>query len=332
MKPIAGLLAGGLVVLLAASDAWAQGGRGPGRRQRPVEWENAIEDGLGKVGDERKYLFIYVHPPAETDEPTEFRNQDILEASRGEFVFVRFPFDKENSVQQEWKIVTAPTFIGADKRGNEVVRSQGSMSIDAIRTVLKNTPDAVAKLEATIRSLASKLDAADRSGDRTKTVRAAMDLIKTEKKGFPEIAAASRRLDELAVEEFRRADIADTADEAMGTAIIEAVVREFAGAPAAVEADIRLARRDASSGNTSGALTRLNRTLKQSSPALKAKLADAQKELDAMLADGMSQIEVALSLASQDREGARESLRRIQRDYAGTDVARKAAEAFKTLP
>jgi hypothetical protein len=314
-------------LLAFASTAWAQPGRDRDRNRR-VDWAESVPDPSGLVKNSpKKFVLIYFRPAEEAADPTEFRNQDIIDASRDSFTFVKFAFDKESAECREYKVAAAPTLLGCDKYGNEVVRQQG-VGIVQLRAILSATPDAVTKLEATIRQLAGRIENATKPADK---VKACLDILKLGRKGYPEIAAASAKISELAAEEFKKVEVAESVDEEKAIEVLEGIAREFAGAPPAAHAEIQIAEREKGT-SVAAAIARLNKVLKLTPAVIfKKEIEEAQKALDAISAEGAARVETASQLASSDKEKAREALRKIQKEYAGTEASKKALEALKTV-
>jgi hypothetical protein len=315
------------VALLAASQAaWAQGG---GRdRNRRVEWSDSVDDGKGRLNNNRRFLLVYIRPADEASDPSEFRNTDVVDASRDSFSFVKIAYDKDAPEIKEWRVPSAPMILGCDKHGNEVIRQAGA-GIDHIRAVIKGAADGVAKLEATIKSLKNKIDEADKSGDRARTVKACLELVKLGKKGYPEIPAALAKIESLAAEEWKKVEIAETVDEATAIQSLEGISKEFAGSPPGAEAEIRIADRENKAGSVAAAIARLLKVLKLPLPLFKEKVDEAQKLLDAISAEGAEKVDAAAKIAAGDRDKGREALRKLQKEYAGTEASKKASEALK---
>jgi len=320
-------LAVGLALLAASQEAWAQGGGGRDRNRR-VEWSDSVDDGKGRLNNNRRFLLVYIRPADEASDPSEFRNTDVVDASRDSFSFVKIAFDKDAPEIKEWRVPSAPMILGCDKHGNEVIRQAGA-GIDHIRAVMKGTADGVAKLEATVKALKNKIDDAEKSGDKSRTVKACLDLVKLGKKGYPEIPAALAKIETLAADEWKKVEVAETVDEATAIQSLECISKDFTGAPPGAEAEIRIAERENKAGNVAAAIARLQKVLKLAQPLFKEKIDEAQKLLDAIGAEGVEKVDAAAKIAAGDRDRGREALRKLQKEYAGTEAAKKAAEALK---
>ncbi len=318
-------LLAGILTFAGALDAWAQGGRG---RDQRVDWHESVPDpgGLTK-GSAKRFVLIYVRTAEEAADLTEFRNTDIVQASQGSFTFVKIAYDKESAETKEYRIPSAPMLIGCDKYGNEVTRQMG-IDIVKLRAIIQGVPDLVAKLEATIKSAATKADEAAKRGDRAATVKACLDVLKLAHKGYPELEAAAKRIEALAAEEFKKVEIAASVDDAKAIEVLEAIAKEFTGAAPSAQAEIQIAMFDLKAGSVQAAIARLLKVVKS---AFKKEAEEAQKALDAISAEGVDKIATAQQFAAQDKEKAKEQLRKLQKDYAGTEASKKALEALKAV-
>jgi hypothetical protein len=315
----------GVIVFAGALEATAQGGKG---RDRRVNWSDSIPDsgGLAKNSPKR-FILIYVRPAEEPSDPTEFRNQDVVDASNESFTFVKLAYDKESTEVKEYRIPGAPMLIGCDKFGNEVTRQVG-FDIVKLRAILSSTPENVLKLEATLKSASSKLEEAVKTGDRGRIVKGCLDVLKLARKGYPELKAAADRIDALAAEEWKKVEIAESVDDAKAIEVLEAIAHDFAGTPPSAQAEIQVAQREHKAGSVAAAIVRLGKVVKS---VFKKEADEAQKAIEAIAAEGVEKVETAHQFASQDKEKAREQLKKIQKDYAGTEASKKALEALRAV-
>ncbi len=316
----------GILTFAGALDAWAQGGRG-GRDGR-IDWHESVPDPGGVTkGQAKRFVLIYVRTAEEASDPTEFRNSDIVQASQGAFTFVKLAYDKESAETKEYRIPSAPMLIGCDKWGNEVTRQMG-VDIVKLRAIIQSVPDLVAKLEATIKAASAKMDEAAKRGDRAATVKACLDVLKLARRGYPELEAATKKIESLAAEEFKKVEIAASVDDAKAVEVLETIVKDFAGAAPAAAAEIQMAQFENRAGSIAAAIGRLLKVVKS---AFKKESEEAQKAIEAISAEGLEKVATAQQFAAQDKDKAREQLRKLQKDYAGTEASRKALEALKAI-
>ena len=93
------------------------------------------------------------------------------------------------------------------------------------------------------------------------------------------------------------------------------------------KAEIALALLDHSRGNILPAIQRLLSVMKYDARLLKPEVEAAAKALDEISKAGDARIEGALN--GPDKAVAKEVLRKLAKDYAGTDAGKHAADASK---
>ncbi|HXG62261.1 MAG TPA: hypothetical protein VNO22_12840 [Planctomycetota bacterium] len=332
-----------LVLAVLASPAWAQGrGADFGDRFNRIEWypsmEKAMTPGeipeferrrlmrLGLEPQEKKYIFVYVRPPAETREPDIFNGTEFVQASHGPWAFVKMDFDKESPYIKAWGLRSAPSCVGCDIYGNDFLRTS-ALSIDQLRRILIGTPQAVLAYEQKLRQDFARAMELVKS-DETRGIKALVDIVLTGRSGYREVGEAQSRLAELGESALRRAELGESVSPEAGIEALEEVVRTFRATPPGVQAEIRIARWENERGNPSAAIQRLNQVLKHDSRLLKTEIETAAKLLEEISRAGEAKLELALT---GDRTSAREAARKIARDYAGTEAGRRAAEAARRL-
>jgi len=335
--------AGSVALLLAfATQAWAQGGRdefGRGYSSR-VDWYPSLERAMsgGDSGErnpffgrrmdpvEKKYIFVYVRPLTEDKEPNEFVNQDVVTASREKWAFVKMDFDKENPQLKAWGIGRAPAIVGCDLHSNDFAKTPAA-GLDAIRSILKSVPPAVLAYEVKLKTDYSKALEQLRS-DEEKGIGLLVNIVANGKHGYKEVGEAQKRLDEATQSAVQKGELAEAVSVEAGIDYNEDLVKAFKTSSAGVMAEIRVARLEHERGNVAVAIARLAKVQKYDARILKKEIEEAGKALDEISKAGEARIEGALAL---DRATAREVLKKMAKDYAGTEAGKKAAEAAKRM-
>lgn len=334
-----------LAFLLVATAAWAQGGGGgggggnngggnngggnngggnnnsgggknlPGRGEpetEPATWVSSLQAAIESATTNDRYILVYFHSPKLKGEPTEFGVKDLIDASTTSFVFYRKAYDKEDPDVQKLKVRGAPTLIGMDKFGNEFKRIE-RISTSDIRAMIKLVPELVKKFLEKLKSDFAK----------AKDVKGYLAIALLPHVGYKEIDEARAWIEKAGKERLAQIEALDAKEQ---EAALKAMMAEFKGAAPADSAELRLARLEAKRGQIAAAIARYKRLEKSSESEA------AAKELEELVAEGLQRVDQAKRLVGTgDAAGAKEALRRIQEDYKGTEAARKAAEALKTL-
>jgi hypothetical protein len=334
-------------VIALAGLAHAQGGfggKGDMRERDRIPWvrggmDRAISGGdaltpqekrrlkiQGVEPGDKKYIFVYIRgEKEETMEPREVANcADAVDAARGAWSFVLLDFDKENSYQKAWGVKGGPSVIGCDIFGNDFVKV-GGLSIDSIRTVIKNTPDLVQKYEAKLKYDFQKASDTVKT-DEEKGAKLFVDICLFGKTGYKEVGESHTKLNELTDSSLRKGELATAVSPEMGVDYLEDLVKAYRATSPGVKAEIMLALLEHARGNVQPAVLRLLKVLKYDVRTLKPEIEAAQKALDEISKAGDLKIEAALA---GDKAMAKELLRKLARDYAGTEAGKHAADASK---
>jgi hypothetical protein len=342
MKKITGAGFSAALVLALASQAWAQRGDEFGRGYSSrVDWYPSLERAMSgqDSGDrsnfffgrrmdpvEKKYIFVYVRPLTEDKEPNEFVNQDVVTASREKWAFLKMDFDKENPQLKAWGVGRAPAIVGCDLHANDF-QKMPSAGLDAIRSVLKNVPPAVVAYEAKLKADYSKALEQIRT-DEEKGVKILVEIVARGKHGYKEVAEAQKRLDEITQASVQKGELAEAVSVEAGIDYNEDLAKTFKTSSAGVMAEIRVARLEHERGNAAVAIARLLKVQKYDARTLKKEIEEAGKALEEISKAGEAKIDAALAL---DRAAAREVLRKLAKDYTGTEAGKKATEAAKRM-
>ena len=308
---------------------WVRGGMdravvGGNDNLSPLERRRLRAQGVEPT--DKKYIFVYIRATDEQAmEPREVSTcADAHEAARGAWSFVLLDFDKENAFQKAWRVTSAPACLGCDVYGNDFIK-MGAATTETIRTVLKNTPDAIQKYEAKLKYDFTKATDLLKT-DEDKGAKLLVDLCLTGKAGYKEVADSHAKLSELTDPAFRKGELATAVSAEMGADYYEDMVKVYRMTPPGVKAEVFLALLDHARGNVQPAIQRLLKVLKYDSRSFKPEIDGAQKALDDISKAGDLRIEAALA---GDKAVAKEILRKLAKDYAGTEAGKHAADAAK---
>lgn len=338
-------LAASLAFLLALSaQAFAQkGGFGPGMGDRggmlnnKIRWSNnvdaaATEDpaearrrkmmGLDPV--DKKYLFVYIRPIAETDDPNSFNSADIVKLSHEAWIFVKMDYDKDNAHQKAWGVKAAPMVIGCDLHSNDFIKTN-SVAVDSLRRVTGGLPEMITRYEQKLKSDYAKAVDLFKTDD-AKAMKLFVDIVSDGKKGYKEVDDSEKRVGEYAVTALARAELPESVSPEAGIDYLDEVSKVFKGTAPGVQAEIRIARIDHERGNVQPAIVRLVSITKYDPRMLKAEIENAARALDEISRAGEAKVELA---ATGDKALAKETLRKLAKDYAGTEAGKRATDASK---
>jgi len=350
------MLAGLALALVLAADAFAQGGGGGGggggnggggnggggmggggrggwdnERGRGIRWVETIESAVSGSKENDRFILYYVYPVTEAKDPAPFNNQDVIAASRGNWTFVKHVLDKEDLTQKKLKITTAPTLIGMDKFSNPFPR-YSAVTADTLRSVLKITPEHVEAYKRDLASDWTRAKNALEAGDEPKAIKALLEIIAPGRVGYVEIEESFKKLRELGDKRLAAIDEAAKTDAAAAIKLLEKMAAEFKDSPPGADAQLRLARADVDNEKIAEAIVRVLKLRALDDDHVKEQRDAAGKLLDEIIADGIKRIELALSLVSAgEKEQARGELKKIAAEFKGTEAAKKAAEALKSL-
>jgi hypothetical protein len=331
-------------ILGFAALAHAQAGGGFGRDARErIPWYASIEKvasgdilltpaerrrlkATGQEPSDKKFIFVYIRPLSEDKEPNEFGTcTDAIEAARSTWAFVKMDFDKENVYQKAWGIKTAPTCVGCDVYANDFIKIP-AVSVEAIRSVVHSTPDFVAKYEAKLKSDFAK--ATDTlKNDEEKGLKLMVEVCLTGKNGYKEAAEAQKTLSELTESVFKKGELASAVSPEAGSDYFDELVKLYRTTAPGARAEIFLALLEHARGNVQPAIQRLTKVMKYDVRLMKSEVEAAGKALEEVSKAGDTKVEAALT--GPDKALAKEAVRRLAKEYAGTDAGKRAAEAAK---
>jgi hypothetical protein len=337
------LLAASFVLTLAGlAQAQAGGGFGRGDLRERIPWYASIDKvgngdnlspmerrrlkAMGVEPSDKKYIFVYIRPLSEDKEPNEFSTcQDAIEAARGPWAFVKMDFDKENIYQKAWGIKAAPACIGCDLYANDFFKV-GGVSVDAIRNVVRTTPLQIATYETRLRADFAKATEAIKS-DEEKGLKLLVELCVGGRNGYKEVSEAQTKLNELTESLFKKGELASAVSPEDGAAYFDELVKLYRTTAPGAKAEVFLALLEHARGNVQPAIARLLKVAKYDPRLLKAEVEAASKALDEISKAGDAKIEAAL--AGGDKSAGKEAVRKLAKEYAGTDAGKHATEASK---
>jgi hypothetical protein len=234
-------------------------------------------------------------------------------------------FDRENVYQKAWGIKAAPACVGCDLYANDFVKIS-AVNVDAIRSVVRSTPDLVAKYEARLKADFAKATDTLKS-DEEKGLKLMVDLCLAAKNGYKETADAQKALNELTEIVFKKGELASAVSPETGSEYYDDLVKLFRTTAPGARAEISLALLEHARGNVQSAIQRLIKVAKYDPRLLKSEVELAGKALEEISKAGDAKVEGAL--AGSDKALAKEAVRKLAKDYAGTDAGRHAMEAAK---
>ncbi len=341
-------LAAGLAFVLALSaHALAQkgggGGFGPGMDGRggmnnKIRWSNNVDSAtapedpiqakrLKQMGIEpvdRKFMLVYIRPISETADPGTFGSNDIVTLSHEAWIFVKMDFDKDNIHQKAWGVKAAPAVIGCDLHANDFIKTSAT-DLASIRRITGGLPEMIQRYEQKLKSDFSRANDLMKSDD-AKAMKLFVDIVSDGKKGYKEVDESATKVGDYAQAALLKSELPESVSPEAGIDYLDDLVKMFKGSPPSVQAEIRIARLDHERGNIQPAIQRLVAIQKYDPRALKAELENALRALEEISKSGEAKVELA---ASGDKAIAKETLRKLAKDYAGTDAGKRANDAAK---
>jgi len=154
-----------------------------------------------------------------------------------------------------------------------------------------------------------------------------VDICLSGRTGYKEVSEAQTKLNELTETAFKKGDLAAAVSPETGVEYFEELVKIYRTTAPGARAEVLLATIDHARGNIQPAILRLLKVLKSDPRVLKAEIESAGKALDEISKAGDAKIELALN--GPDKVLAKEAVRKIAKDYAGTDAGKHAADASK---
>ncbi len=333
-----------VLVLAFSAEAFAQRGDFGEFRNR-LRWypdvERVISSGAGAVAEpnnpfggrrdpfggmdvKKKYIFIYVRPSiAEDKDPNEFTNADIVQLSYGEWYFIKMDLDKENARLKAWGVKGGPMIIGCDLHGNDFLKFS-ALTLDSVRSITRGLPGEIQKYEAKLQADYRK--ACDfLKTDEAKGLKGLLDILAAGKQGYKEVTEAQAKLNDVSEAAFRRIELAESVSLETGIDYLDELVKQYGKTARGIQAEIRIAQLDHERGNVPAAVQRLNKILKYERLP-KSEIDLVQRALEEVSKAGDQKIELALT---GDRNASKELLRKLARDYAGTEAGKRATELSK---
>jgi hypothetical protein len=331
-------------VLAISAQAFAQKGGGKGGAggefgpgANKIRWSNNVDapptedpltarlrkmQGLDPV--EKKYMLVYIRPIAETEDPNSFSSADIVKLSHEAWVFVKMDYDKDNPHQKTWGVKGAPMVLGCDLHTNDFIRTT-SVAVDALRRITGGLPEAIQRYELKLKADFAKANELLKTDD-SKAMKIFVDIVADGKKGYKEVDDSATKVGEYGEIALRKSDLPESVSPEAGADYLDDVSKTFKGTVTGVQAEIRLARIDHERGNIQAAILRLAAILKLDPRLLKAEIENAARALEEISRAGEAKVELA---ATGDKSLAKETLRKLAKDYAGTEAGKRAVDASR---
>ncbi len=295
---------------------------GAGGEERP--WERFFRPGGNAAG--KRYIFVYVRPVSEAREPAEFNNGDLITASHAEWAFVKMDFDREHPYQKAWGVSRPPACVTLDIHGNEFLKTS-YLTIESLRGLIRNTPDAIMRFEAKLKTDFQRAIDALKS-DETRGVKALIEIAALNKVGYKEISDAQTALAETAEASFKNCDLVESVGLDQAIAYLDDLARLYKGTGPSLRAEVRIARLEHLKDSVQAAIQRLLKVLKNDPRIMAREMDEANAMMAQISRTGEEKIAAALT---GNRAEARNSLRQIARDYSGTEAGRRATEEARKL-
>ncbi len=283
--------------------------------------------------DDRMFLvYVYEEKGNGTVLANDFYLLDVIQLSKTTWVFTKLIYSKENADVRRLAVKKPGTVLGLDRHGNEWRRLENLSTIE-LKGLLASVPDQIRKFLDKVQSDFARAEALAKT-DLDKAGRLFAEIARLPRKGYKEIEEAVARVQEISERQFKSADLAFSADDAgQGAAILRQMAADYKGLPQGMEAELRLAEIDVRKGVLATAIQRAKAALRLEGQEGFAPAVDhAERLLEKIAALGEDRIAAARKLgASGDRPKAAALLRQIALDFAGTEAARKAAEAARSF-
>lgn len=250
-------------------------------------------------------------------------------------VVVQESSNPDSAIQKQLGIRGGLVFAGLDKYLNDTgLRLRELPAADKLINFGREVQAAARSVELTLRNASQKAAEYAGRGDEASEVRELVRIASTSKKGYPEIQAAKEKISEIAETDLKKARIllsrAET--EKQGLAALDGIGRSFKGLPQGMSGELEAARHFSKKGEIGGAVERVNRVLRADPKICEAEIGRAQEILSQIVKDGIGQIRAALQAGVEgDLDAARERINKIKKDYAGTEVARHAADVLADI-
>lgn len=314
-------------------EAWAQKrkphklppGAIPDENFGETDWAETPVGAIARAHADDKPVLLYCFPPG-SELPSFFNSGDMRKASREDAVFCKLKFDREDKVFAKLKIEKVPVILGLDKYGNEYVRSS-SITISVARSVIDDLPKMVNAFEEKIYLQHDKALQLLDKGDEKGAIKLFVDIVASGKRGYDRIERSASKLEKLTEKEFKElATLAET-DKSLAKTNLTDASKKYKGTPQGAYAEIMLATLENEDGDAKSAIRRLLPIAESDHPFFEKAASKAKDALEHISNEGVVLIDKAKK--SGDKAKAAETIRKIAKDYEGTDAAAKAKEALK---
>lgn len=298
-----------------------------------INWDTSVTPYVSQQKPDRvagkKYLFVYVRTPQETQEPNFFGNIDIVNASQSDWAFIALEIRKDDPWQKSWGIQKAPSMIGCDIHGNAFAANT-SINLLTVRNLLRTVPDAVARYLATLKADFAASMAAFKN-DPARGAKGLVHIAVDGKRGYKEVDDAVSRLREIAADELKQAELAESVGPDAGIEFLEKLVKTYLESPPGVLAEIRIAKLEVVRGNAEAALRRLDRIAGYDARLVGPEIKEAAKLYSEIAKARRESIKPPEVKAPEPAPSAVKDAEKEIRTRLRTEYAEKGADSMKAL-
>ena len=271
----------------------------------------------------KQHILVYIHNGTGTREPQEFNHAAPIRQSYGEWAFVKLQFDADDPFIKAWGIRRAPGLVALDRFGNHFLRPM-NLSTNSIKYLTAKHPLAIAQYEGKLKSEFDKaIGFLDK--DESKALGGLLNIVANGKMGYKLVEESRQLLEEHSASAFRKADLAESVSASVGIDYLQTLIKMYKKTPWSARAEIRIAKVEHHNGSVQPAIQRLNKIQKYDRSYLGKEKIKVDEALAEVSRAGTEKIDTVLAM--DDRTEAKVQLKKIAKDYAGTDAGRRAALA-----
>jgi hypothetical protein len=297
-------------------------------------WVEPYSKAADMAKADEKFLLVYAYDEKAVANgnvlATEFYLLDVIQLSKTTWVFTKIAYSKDNADLRKLGVKKPGTVLGFDKYGNEWKRIEAVSTME-LKGLLAAVPDLVRKFTEKLQADSARAEALVAT-DESRAVKLYGEIARLPRTGYKEIEQAAAKVAELAARQWKSIDLAFSVDEKTGVAALQRMASDFKDLPAGAEAEVRLAEVDLKNGTIPFAIQHIKTALRLEGHEGAADVTGHAKEVLAkIVALGEARIDAAKTTGSTDRAKGSAALRQIAQEFAGTDAAKKAADAAKTF-
>ena len=271
----------------------------------------------------KRHILVLITKGTEERLPQGFNHAEPIRLSHSTWAFTKVKFDRDDPRMKAWGIGRAPGLVALDRYGNIFLRAM-ALSSNSIKFLTVRHPLAVAQYEA---KLKAEFDRAIGylEADEAKSLGGLLSIVENGKTGYKLVSESKMLLEEHSKAAFQKAELAESVSQDDAIEYLQGLIKIYRKTPWSSRAEIRIALVEHHSGAIQPAILRLQKIGKYPKQRLGDESETLKQALDELSRAGTEKIDEALAL--EDRAEAKETLKQIARDYAGTDAGRRAALA-----